>query len=72
MAGAAAQAATNTHINTHSPCISIWALLLQPETDAQRANRREQAALRSKIIALQRQAAALNSQIVALQRAYKA
>jgi hypothetical protein len=51
---------------------SIWALLLQPETDAQRANRREQAALRSKIIALQRQAAALNSQIVALQRAYKA
>jgi hypothetical protein len=65
MAGAVEQLAQQTPR-------SIWALLLKPETDAQRANRREQAALRSKIIALQRQAAALNSQIVALQRAYKA
>ncbi len=50
----------------------FWSMLVQPETEAQRANRREQAVLRSKIIVLQRQVAAFNNEIIGLQKAYNA
>ena len=48
----------------------FWSMLLEPETEAQRANRTQQALLRSKITVLQRQVAAFNNEIIGLQTAY--
>jgi uncharacterized protein YlxW (UPF0749 family) len=49
----------------------VWSILIKPETEAQKQNRKEQAGLRSKIIVLQKQIYSLNSGIIELQKTYK-
>ena len=49
----------------------VWSVIIKPETEAQKQNRKEQAVLRSKIIVLQKQIYSLNSGIIELQKTYK-
>jgi uncharacterized protein YlxW (UPF0749 family) len=49
----------------------LWSLIIKPETEAQKQNRKEQAVLRSKIIVLQKQIYSLNSGIIDLQKTYR-
>jgi len=49
----------------------FWSLILKPETEAQKQNRKEQAVLRSNIIVLQKQIYSLNNGIIELQHTYK-
>jgi len=49
----------------------FWSFIIKPETQAQKQNRKQQAVLRSKIIALQKQIHLLNNVIIELQETYK-
>jgi len=64
---------TRNQKNTAAPMSQswLWSFILKPETEAQKHNRKQQAVLRSKIIALQKQIRLLNNGIIELQETYK-
>jgi hypothetical protein len=64
---------TGDHKNVSKPVSQswFWSMIIKPETEAQKQNRKEQAVLRSKIIVLQKHIYSLNNGIVELQKTYK-
>jgi len=64
---------TGDHKNVSNPVSQswFWSIIIKPETEAQKQNRKQQAVLRSKIIVLQKQIYSLNNGIIGLQETYK-
>jgi hypothetical protein len=64
---------TGDHKNVSKPVSQswFWSIIIKPETEAQKQNRKQQAVLRSKIIVLQKQIYSLNNGIIELQKTYK-